>query len=347
MIYKNRSKLYWINLSPLLLIVIILVSFSGCSNQGKSDELKPKISIVNVPADILTMGAYFLAEEITKKSEGKIKPKVYHSGVLSGGKGIAEIEMCQQGSIEIHITTTAYLANLVPKTSIVSLPFLFRNIDQVIGLTKSYSPVLEVINKELNGKSLHIIAWWPRGFRQLTNSKRPVKTIDDLKGLTFRVMNNPLYTDIMNVMGANPVPMEWSEVYNALQLKTIDGQENAEDVISTNKLYETQKYMTVWDYSTDIEVVLVSFSWWNNLTAEQRKIIQEVADASIDYQVGLLKKNISDLRKLIEEKGMEINYISEENKAAFREAVEPVWIKYEKIFTKQLLEDFMDEIQNY
>ena len=130
-----------------------------------------KISVVNAPGDIVTVGAEYLARQIRLKSDNRIDPKVYHSGVLSGGKGEAEIEMCQQGTIEMHITSTAYLANLVPKTSVVSLPFLFRDIDQVAAFTKSRSLALNTINSELNEKKLHIIAWWPRGFRQLTNNK--------------------------------------------------------------------------------------------------------------------------------------------------------------------------------
>ena len=328
-------------------LVVLVYSFSGCTSTDHIKDLRPKISLVNSPTDILTYGANYLAEEIEKKSEGVIKPKVYHSGVLSGGKGVAEIEMCQQGTIEIHITSTAYLSNLVQKASIVSLPFLFRDIEQVIGLSKSNSKSLQTIDKELNAKNLHIIAWWPRGFRQLTNSKRPVQEFEDIKGMKLRVMNNPLYVDNMSAMGANPVPMAWGEVYNGLQLKTIDGQENAEDVIYSSRLYEAQKYMTIWDYSTDIEVVLVNLAWWNRIPEDHRRIIQNVADASVEYQVGLLKKNTEELRQKIEEEGMEIYHLTMEEKAPFMEAVRPVWEKYEKVFTKPFLDTFLMELEEY
>jgi tripartite ATP-independent transporter DctP family solute receptor len=335
------------NFLKSFLSVILVMVIAACARKDPAGVLHPKISLVNSPTDILTLGAGYLSREINSVSGGTIQPKVYHSGVLSGGKGSAEIEMCQQGSIEIHITTTAYLANLVPKASIVSLPFLFRDIDQVIGLTGSHSPVLETINRELNDKNLNIIAWWPRGFRQLTNNKRPVRDLDDLKGLKFRVMNNRLFVDNMNIMGANPVPMDWGEVYNSLQLNTIDGQENAEDVIFSSRLYEVQKYMTIWDYSTDVEIVLVNFEWWNNLSHERRKIIQQVADSSIAFEVDLLKKNTTELRQKIDEKGVEIHYLSPEEKGKFRNAVRPVWEKYEKIFTKEYLDSFLKEVGRF
>jgi tripartite ATP-independent transporter DctP family solute receptor len=330
-----------------ILMTLSLLMGNGCSQQDRKEELRLKISLVNAPSDIVTLGARFLSENISENSIGKIAPKVYHSGVLSGGKGSAEIELCQQGTIEIHITTTAYLANLVSKTSIFSLPFLFQDMDQVIGLAKGKGPALNRINRELNAKNLHVIAWWPRGFRQLTNSKRPVRNIEDIRGLKFRVMTNQLFVDNMNAMGAHPVPMDWGEVYNALQLNTIDGQENAEDVIYSSRLYEVQQYMTIWDYSTDLEVVLVNFDWWNELEEDFRNIIQEVADASVDYQVGLLKKNTIELREKITQANVQIHYMESEDKLIFRNAVKPVWEKYAMLFGQEFTKSFLEELKKY
>jgi tripartite ATP-independent transporter DctP family solute receptor len=334
------------NVEILLLLIVAVLFLPRCRTE-KTVNLKPKISLVNSPTDIVSVGAKHLAKLITQTSNNEIIPKVYAFGVLSGGKGKAEIEMCQQGSIEIHITTTAYLASIVPKTSIFSLPFLFDNLEQVVGIVKSKSAVLDTINSELERKRLRVIAWWPRGFRQLTNSKRPIKSLDDIKGLVFRVMNNPLYVDNLNAMGANPVPMAWGEVYNALQLNTIDGQENAEDVVFNSKLYEAQKYLTVWDYSTDIEVVMVNTKWWSRLSDKQREMIQDAANKSVDFQVDLLRKTTETLREKLLEKGMEIYYLPQNEKQKFRETVIPVWEKYKPVFTESFFNEFIREVQKY
>lgn len=315
----------------------------GAGKQGRDI----KISVVNAPGDIVTVGAEYLAKEIRQKSNNTFGPKVYHSGVLSGGKGEAEIEMCQQGSIEMHITSTAYLANLVPRTSVVSLPFLFRDLDQVVALARSKCAVLDSINTELNEKNLQVIAWWPRGFRQLTNNRQRIRRIEDIRGLKLRVMNNPLYADNMKAMSANPVPMAWGEVYNGLQLGTIDGQENAEDVIYNSRLFEAQRFMTIWDYSIDLEVVLVNLGWWTQLTDEDRHLIQQVADASVAFEEKLLRENTVLLRKKISDEGTEIHYLGAEDKARFRIAVKPVWDKYEKVFGKPFLDAFLAEVDKY
>lgn len=326
-----------------ILLLMVLEACTPAARESRESEIR--ISVVNAPSDIVTVGAYYLGNEIARRSDNTIKTKVFHSGVLSGGKGEAEIEMCQQGTIEMHITSTAYLANLVPRTSIVSLPFLFRDMDQVTALVKSESIILNTINKELNAKNLHILAWWPRGFRQLTNSKLPVATISDVRGLKLRIMNNPLYADNMRAMLANPVPMAWGEVYNALQLMTIDGQENAEDVIYNSRLYEAQKFMTIWDYSIDLEVVLVNLSWWKNLSNNQRDLISKVARESVGVEEQLLRKNTILLRKKIADEGMAIHYLTPAEKALFREAVNPVWEKYENVFGKAFLDSLLVELQ--
>jgi len=343
-----KSELKFFPLSILYLgLVVILVGLNACSGNDTRNILEPRISTVNSPQDIVTLGAQFIAEEIKNKSNGAISPVVYHSGMLSGGKGSAEIEMCQQGSIHINITSTAYLANLVPEMSMVSLPFLFRDLDQVIGFVTNDNPVFERINRKLHSKNLHILAWWPRGFRQITNSSRPIKTPKDLDGLLMRVMNNQLYVQILNAMHANPVPMEWGEVYNSLQLKTIDGQENAEDVIFSARLYEIQKYMTIWDYSIDLEVVLVNLQWWNILQPGQQKIIQKAADASILYESELLKANTVRLRKVFIEKGVEIYQLPDSGKQAFIDLVEPVWQKYRQKFSDTLFIALSMDLKKY
>ena len=331
-----------LRVAPFILVFMVL----SCGVR-KSGDAVIKISVVNSPTDIVTAGANFLAEQIQQRSGNRMRTKVFHSGVLSGGKGESEIEMCQQGSIQIHITSTAYLSNLVPKTSIVSLPFLFRDLDQVVRLAKSRSSVLDSINDELETKNLSIIAWWPRGFRQLTNSKLRVQRVGDLRGLRLRVMNNQLYADNMRAMHANPVPMAWGEVYNALQLRTIDGQENAEDVIFTSRLYEAQQFMTIWDYSVDLEVVLVNLAWWNQLDGKDRDLIEKIALESVGFEEALLRKNTALLRAKIAEQGMHIDYLSDADKVDFRGAVKPVWDKYESVFGKPFLESFLSELQKY
>lgn len=347
-----KRKVYYISL--LLIFVFI---FTACGQtaapkvetkvENPAKPLQFKISLTNAPTDILTLGAQFIEKRVEELSNGTMDPTVHHSGELSGGNGNAEIEMTQQGTIQLHITTNAYLASIEETTSIFSLPFMFSSVDQMIKFVKSDSPVLQKIGQKLEAKNLKVIGWWPRAFRQLTNSKRPVEKLEDVQGLKVRVMNNPLYVDTMTAMKANPVPMAMGEVYNALQLKTIDGQENGETTTYARKLQEVQPYMTVWDYSTDIEIVLVNMQWWNGLTDKQREIIQKAVNESVDYEADLLNKSTEEARKKIADSGVKISVVGKAEKERFREAVQPVWKKYEGVFGKELMDEFIKEAAKY
>ncbi|MFZ7120214.1 MAG: TRAP transporter substrate-binding protein [Eubacteriaceae bacterium] len=324
-----------------LILTIVLLIFLSIPLNIFSQELTFKISHVNSQSDIVNLGAIYIRDRIIELSEGKISPKVYPEGVLSGGKGLAEIEMCQQGSIEMEITTTAYLGNLEQTMSIFSLPFLFNNIDQLITFVKSGTPAEFEISSRLEKSGLKVLGYWPRNFRQLTNSKRPVKILDDVKGLKIRTMDDPLYVDTINLLGANAVPIAFGELYTALQLGTVDGQENAEVTTYTNSLHEVQDFLTVWDYSVDLEPVLVNIQWWSNLPKESQTIIEQAVRESIDYESDLVKKSAQEYREKIENSGVEIHILSYEQKEILREEVKPIWEKYREIFGSDLLDDLV------
>jgi tripartite ATP-independent transporter DctP family solute receptor len=310
--------------------------------------LQMRISLVNLPPDILVEGAEWMGKKITEYSNGSIVPKVYHSGVLSGTNGAAEIEMTQQGTIQLEITSSAYLDSMVPQTSVVSLPFMFKSLDQEIAFADAKPPILDEIGKRLETKNLKVIAWWPRGFRQLTNSRQPVRNLQDLKDMRIRVQTSKIYTDVMNALGAKPVPMAIGEVYNALQLKTIDGQENAETVIFANKYMEVQKYLSIWDYATDFEVVMVNLPWWNKLTPEQRAVLERVAKESVQFEAGLVKKDVKERREYLTTKGgMQMNVVDAQAREAMKRAVEPVWRDYTKIYGQKFVDDFKTAVNKY
>ena len=331
----------------LLLALLFGMLFAAVPSQAEP-PLQMRISLVNLPPDILVDGADWMAKKITEYSNGAMVPKVYHSGVLSGTNGAAEIEMTQQGTIQIEITSSAYLDSMVPQTSIVSLPFMFKSLDQVIAFTNAKPPILDEIGKLLEKKNLKVIAWWPRGFRQLTNSKQPVRSLQDLKDMRVRVQTSKIYTDVMNSLGAKPVPMAIGEVYNALQLKTIDGEENAETVIFANKYMEVQKYLSIWDYATDFEVVIVNLPWWNKLTPQQRAILERVAKESTQFQAQLVQKDVKERREFLTTKGgMIMNVVDAQNRQAMKKAVEPVWQNYTKIYGKKFVDDFQAAVNKY
>ena len=180
------------------------------------------------------------------------------------------------------------------------------------------------------------LAYAERGFRNLTNSKRPVLAPADVKGLKIRVMQNPVYIDLFNTLGANAVPMAWAEALTALQQGTIDGQENPVNVAYAFKLFETQKYFSMTRHTYAPALFVMSLDVFNkNFTPETQKILVDAAKEAAAHQRNWIAENEARQLKEIEAKGMQISY---PDLAPFREAAKPVYLKYSDRFGNLITE---------
>jgi tripartite ATP-independent transporter DctP family solute receptor len=172
------------------------------------------------------------------------------------------------------------------------------------------------------------ITYWDNGFRNITNSRRPITRLDELSGVKLRVMQNAVALDAFRAIGANPVPMAFSELYTALETRTVDGQENPLVIIQTSKFYEVQKYLTISRHVYTPFVVLAGKKWWDGLSADEQKVVQDVGNRTREYQRtvsrSMVEQSLQDLRA----KGMQINELSPAEMAKVRERVKPTVEKY-------------------
>jgi tripartite ATP-independent transporter DctP family solute receptor len=266
--------------------------------------------------------------------------QVFPNSSLAGGSQQAELELLQTGAIQMVNYSSANFAAFEPKISMVSMPFLFADFEDAY---KFYSsPFVDEITAGLDKKGMKVLGMFTRGFRQLTNSKRPVRTLNDVKGLKVRVMNNPLYVSIFDALGAKAVPMSFSEVYTGLQLGTIDGQENSADTTKSAKVFEVQKYMTLWNYSTDSAVIAVSTKWWNGLDKPAQTLIMTAVKNEEKRQYTLAKQKEDEA--LASLKGsLKIETLDPGEQEKLRAATKAVWDKYENVFGK----DLIDRVQKF
>jgi len=179
------------------------------------------------------------------------------------------------------------------------------------------------------------LAYGERGFRNLTNSKKPVLVPEDMKGLKIRLMQNPVYVDSFKALGANAVPMAWTEALTALQQGTIDGQENPLNVIVSFNLFESQKHLAITRHAYAPNVIIMSKKTWQKLSPEQQKLVQESAQAAAEHNRAYDNEKEEEWLQLLKDKGMEVTM---PDTALFREAVKPVYEKYEAQFGKELIE---------
>ncbi len=263
----------------------------------------------------ITVAANKFAELVSAKTNGEVTVKVFPNGTLYGGDPSAAVKQLAGGSLDMLVLATSLYANFNPKFSAISIPYLFDDEAQL----RSYlagEPGKELI-ADLDAIGIKGINLWPRPFRQMTNSKLPIEKPEDLAGLKFRVPNNPLWVEFFGKLGAVPTPMAFAEVYNALQLKVVDGQENPINVPLSAKFYEVQKYVSITNHMGDGWVLGINPAKYESLSDAHKKAIEEAAVEAEAWKVendnATAEKTIAELQG----HGMQINRLSPEQQQAF------------------------------
>ena len=218
-------------------------------------------------------GGEKLGQLVSQKSGGKMTVKVFAAGVLGGD--VQALSAVQGGTIDFTVMNSGILQTQVKEFAIFDFPFLFLSGKQADSVLDG--PFGKKMADMLPEKGLVNLAYWELGFRQLTNSRRPVKSLEDIAGLKIRVIQSPIYLDTWSALGANPVPMPFTEVYTALEQKVIDGQENPFSVIQTSKINEVQKHLAVTNHMYNPQSLLMSKKVWDRLTKDEQKILVDSA----------------------------------------------------------------------
>lgn len=240
------------------------------------------------------------------KSGGKLKITPYWDGAL--GNDLTATQSVRTGQIDMVLTSTAPLVGIVPELGVFDLPFLFNNekeADQVLD-----SKVGDWFTAKMPAVGVVNLAWWENGFRHTTNSKRPITKAEDFEGVKMRVMQNNIFIDTFKTLGSNAVPMAFSEVYSALETKTVDGQENPYNNIENMKFYEVQKYLTLTKHAYSPTLVLFSKKVWDTLSADEQNTLKACAAVGRDEQRRVNRQQSDVSLANLKSKGMQVNEIS-------------------------------------
>ncbi|TFU14869.1 DctP family TRAP transporter solute-binding subunit [Thermus tengchongensis] len=272
-------------------LVGILVLLGMASAQFKSEY---KLSVVVAPNTAWGMGAQKFADLVKEKTGGRVNIKVYFSGQLFAGQQTNEFQLLRTGVADFAIGSTINWSPQVKELNLFNLPFFFPSYKELDAVEEGQAG--KAIFQRLKQLGVEPLAWGENGYRQLTNSKRPVRTPEDLQGLKIRVVGAPIFIDTFRALGANPTSMSWAEVLTALQQGVIEGQENPiVGVIIPYKLWELgQRYLTVWNYVIDPLIFAASAQTWRTFPADVQKAIQEAALEAARYQKALARAGMDD-----------------------------------------------------
>jgi len=243
------------------------------------------------------------------------------------------VEGLQLGTIDLVVTSTGPLGGFVPRMFVVDLPFLFR--DRAHAYQVLDGPIGRELLNAFSAKGMKGLAFWENGFRQITNSVRPIEKPEDLKGIKIRTMENKVHLSAFRAFGASPTPMAWSEVYTALQQKTIDAQENPIAIIYFQKISEVQKHLALTGHFYSPTPLLMSLKAFNNLSQNIQKIMLDTAMECATFERNLLRDNEAKQLAEIKAKGMQVTL---PNKKPFQDAAAPVYKEFESQFGKETID---------
>lgn len=246
------------------------------------------------------------AEQVEKASGGKMKVRAIGAAAL--GPDTQMQQALIGGAQEMMVGSTATLVGISKEMALWDTPFLFNNAAEADAVLDG--PIGQKVMARLQDKGLVGLVYWENGFRNLTNSKRPVTKMEDLDGIKLRVMQNNVYLDSFKLLGANAVPLPFSELFSALETKTVDGQENPYNTILSSKFFEVQKYLSITNHVYSPWIVLVSKKWWDGLSKDEQKVLQTAAVASRNFERTDTREEAGRALADLKTRGMQINELS-------------------------------------
>lgn len=280
-------------------------------------------------------------ELVEERTNGQIEVETYHSSQLGDDRTMTEA--LQLGSQEVTIPSTAPLVNFVPEFAVFDFPFLFPS--EEVADTVLDGEVGQKFLGMLEDQNLVGLAYWENGFRDVTNSVRPIATAADFKGLKLRTMENQVHLEAFQALGANPTPMAFGELFTAMQQGTVDGQENPYATINLQKYYEVQDHVSNTHHIYSPFVFLMSKSFFDSLTEEQQQIVKDAAVEAGQHNRELNRKTNAESLEALQENGMTFTEVSPEAHAEMKELVQPVIDKYADQVGADLVQEVYDAIE--
>ncbi|BBO69660.1 C4-dicarboxylate ABC transporter [Desulfosarcina alkanivorans] len=310
---------------------------------GFKKEYKLQVNVG--PSFYWGIGATKFADLVRERTDGRINIKPYFGSALLKGAQLKSAQMVAKGVIDCAYESTINVSPVIPEANIFHLPFFintFENLDRMKA-GQSGQAVFAAMEKV----GLKPLAWAENGFRQVTNSKRPIEKPEDLKGLRIRVVGNPLFMDTFRQLGADPVNMNWGDAQTAFQQGVVDGQENPVGVLIPVQIHQYHSYATMWNYLVDPLVIYWNRKQWKAFPADIRKAIRESAEASGRFEIALCRAGLDGDKSLtvlkndfnytmavpdpvafMESRGMTVSFLSADQVKAFADATAPVLEKW-------------------
>ncbi len=305
-----------------LSMISMLFIVSACNSAPSAENEVKVMRLANATPDdrSLSKALYMFEEQLEKETDGSIDVEVYTNSVIGGDRLI--FEGIQLNTIQGASMSTGPIAQFADTFNVFELPFLFTNEEEAHQVLDG--EVGERLLAELDNQNVVGLNYWENGFRMLSNNVREIKTVDDVKGIDIRTLENEWHMELWRELGANPTPMNYGELYIGLEQGTVDAQENPVGNVVNSHFYEVQDNLTVTNHIYNASPFMVSKPFWESLTEDEQKAVKKVADKVQQEQRKMNQQEVEDSFAFVEAKGMTVTELSEEELERFREATRPV-----------------------
>ena len=324
-----------------LTAMLSLLAFGGVALAQDIQERTIRFGHLNNADHPTSAGAKKFAELVAAKSGGKLKVQEYPSSQL--GNELQQQSALQGGVQEMLVASTTSLAGIVKEFGLFDFPFLFSNARQADAMVDG--PLGKMLSAKLAEKGVVVLGFFDLGFRNVTNGKRPITKAEDLDGLKLRVIPNPVFLETFKTFKANPLPMPFAELYNALESKAVDGQENPYSVILSSKFYEVNKFVSGTNHVYATNPVQISKRFWDKLSPAEQKLLQDAAIEAQNYQRVVSREVAGKALDELKAKGMVHNDIAPAEMARMRAEVKPVHDKFAASYEPAVVNLFRSELE--
>ncbi|MGP1677112.1 MAG: DctP family TRAP transporter solute-binding subunit [Burkholderiales bacterium] len=304
------------------LLAALFLGFAGSASAEQKIIIKIGFVGPDSPQHPYAIGAHLFKDGVEQGSKGRIEVQLFPNGQLGDEKPM--LEGLRFGTLEAAVITNAVVAQIEPAFQVNDLPFLFADAAQAHKVLDG--KVGQILAKKLESKGVLALGFMEGGFRHMLNNERPVTQPEDVKGVKYRVMQNPVYIQMFSSLGGSAVPMAWGETFTAVQQGTIDGLELPLGPTYSSKLFEVTKYLSLTHHTYSMIALLMSKKFYDKLPADLQGVVREAGKTAVGAQRTAAAANDKKLIGLLEEKGMKINSVTD--MAPFRNAVKPMYEKF-------------------
>ena len=322
------------------LVAAVAVATLGTTGSAFAQERTIKFALASPEGHPAVAGMKKFAEIVAAKSGGKMKVNLFLGSTLGSDQAVTS--SVQGGTVEMSVMNSGILASVSKELAIFDFPFLFANEKESDAVVDG--PVGKKMHAKLEEKGIVGLAYWELGYRQMTNSKRPLNKVEDIEGLKLRVIPNPINVDWVKALGANPTPMPFPEVYGGLEQKAIDSQENPVAVIAANKFWEVQKNIALTNHQYNPQSVIFSKKVWDTYTATEKQSLSDAAVEAGKTQREASRASLAANLDLLKKNGMTVTQFAPAEVAKLREKMKPVIAKYSASVGEATVNEVMAEL---